>query len=290
MSSEPDVTAADGEFAVILERASAKPDAEMGRLLAYHFELHPTDAIARVRYGGGLVVENVTESRADDLVERLRGIGVQARKISNSLYGLVPRGVRAFGLEMLDEAVIIRLIGGRRIEVPRQNVFALQVHGLRPEAARPPTKAEQKQTRGTQDMARGSEAGNLGPRGQKLHDGLVQAGLERLELHLALYAEAPGPIRVQKDGFDFTCLGPDRAEHSLDNFILLLERVLEYLPRVWNREPAAKFLETLDPRPLVLFKREEAENIERWLYEHFRLEALAQAEASAAAGRKEDPT
>ena len=51
-------------FALILQRGSPRPLPEIARILAYHLSLHLTDALTRVRYGGGLLAESVPESLA----------------------------------------------------------------------------------------------------------------------------------------------------------------------------------------------------------------------------------
>ena len=53
--------------ALILERESPKPDAEVGRILALHLPITATDAIARVRYGGGLIVKGIPEAAAAEI-------------------------------------------------------------------------------------------------------------------------------------------------------------------------------------------------------------------------------
>ena len=78
-----------GPFVMILERDSPKPDAEIGRLLAAHLSLHPTDAIVSVRYGGGLIAADLTEELADELRERLLALGVGARKVPVDEWALV---------------------------------------------------------------------------------------------------------------------------------------------------------------------------------------------------------
>jgi len=314
MTSEP----GPRSFTVILERGSPCPAAEVGRLVAYHLELHPTDAIVRVRYGAGLVVDGVTEAVADELIARLAEIGVRARKVDGDLWALVPRGVRAFGLEFGERSLVVRLVGGRRIEVPRDSVFALHGYGLpgtppdeddeepfgrkkrkakRQAAAGgslslgslgaahptepPPTAAADEEAAQGEPEILGAGTGELSLRGQKLHKRLVELGAQLTEFHLALYADPLGPIRVRKNDFDFTCLGVDRQEHSLDNFLTLIERSLDYLPAAWNREPCEALLKDLNPRSVILFKPEEVQNLERWLYQWSRIEAESAADAAA---------
>ncbi len=287
-------------FAVILERDSPRPFADIGRLLAYHLEMHPTDAVTRVRYGGGLIAESVTGEIADRLVGKLRDLGVKARRISTDLWALVPRGARVSRLELSDATLTARLVGGRKVDIPRRELFALQVHGLMPLDRGKPVveirpKKEKKPTMGLEPLLRSAgfaagsdpglrESGSLGPRGRRLHDALAEHGLLTLELHLTLYADPFGPLRIQKNEYDFTSLEVDREEHSLDNFLVLLDRVLAYLPGAWNRETAARFAESLDPRAIHYFKAEEAQNLERWLYEWSRIEAEEHSTLSASTG------
>ncbi|MBI4602930.1 MAG: hypothetical protein HY721_13315 [Planctomycetes bacterium] len=250
---------------MILERDSPKPDAEIGRLLAYHLALHPTDAILRVRYGGGLVADGVPEDVADDLARRLREIGVRARKIDAALWAVVPRGCRAFGLAFGEEALEVRLVTGRRLLVPRRDIFALHLHAMAgPSGAKGGDKAARPSI---------ADAEVLSARGRKLLENLVEAGLEQVELHLSLLCAEPfGAVRVRRSDFDFSCLGVNVLEHSLDNFLILLDEVLLYLPEAWNRRAAEAFLETLDPKRILHFKEEEATNLERWLFQWIRIE------------------
>lgn len=292
-------------FAVILERDSPRPFMEIGRLLAFHLDLHPTDAVTRVRYGGGLVVEGVTKEIADRLVSKLSELGVRARTISSDLWALVPRGARVSRLELGDTTLTGSLVGGRRIELPRRDIFALQVHGLlpldrgkdvveiRPKKVKKPALALTPLLGGADLVSGGDpdlrEPGSLGPRGRRLYEKLAEHGLLELELHLSLYADPYGPLRIQKNDYDFTSLGVSREEHSLDNFLVLLDHVLAYLPSAWNREPAARFAESLDPRPIHYFKAEEAQNLERWLYEWSRIEAEEQASRCDSARGESEP-
>jgi hypothetical protein len=97
--------------------------------------------------------------------------------------------------------------------------------------------------------------------------------MEAMELHLTILARDPhGPVRVRKNDFDFSCLGEQRQKHSIDNFLLLLEEVLAYLPRAWNRKAAEQFLSDLDPKKILYFKEEEAASLERWLYQWARMD------------------
>ena len=78
-------------------------------------------------------------------------------------------------------------------------------------------------------------------------------------------------VCIAKDDCDFSCLGEQKQSHSLDNFLLLLDEVLAYLPTAWNREPALQFLRTLNPQTISRSKEEEARNFDRWMLQWVRL-------------------
>jgi len=264
-------------YALILERGSPKPDAEIGRLLAFHLSLHPTDAIVRVRYGGGLLVDGIGAETADDVIHRLSGIGVRARKVDAGAWAIVPRGYRAFGLAFGDDGLEVRLVTGRKLTIPRAALHAVHLYVLAPPSGE---KAEGQPPRPEillQDA--------LSQRGRQLLEKMDERGLRGAELHLTILGAEPfGPVRIRRSDFDFTCLGASLEQHSLDNFLLILDEVLRFLPGAWNREPAVAFLEDLDPQRLVYFKLEEALALERWLCYWIRAEEEASAERRAASG------
>ena len=193
----------------------------------------------------------------------------------------------------------VQLVGGRRLEIPRRDVFALHFYGLLPPRAdepEPKKKRKRVPAAGTPGGLRSAafldimgaetisepgteqssawEMGQLSRRGQNLHDNLVAREAVPMEFHLALLCCEPhGPVRIRKNDFDFSSLGEQRQSHSLDNFLILLEEVLAHLPEAWTREPAVRFLTDLDPGPILYFKAEEAQNLERWLYQWARIQA-----------------
>ena len=70
---------------------------------------------------------------------------------------------------------------------------------------------------------------------------------------------------------DFTVLGDDKQPHSLDNFLLVADHVLSRFPDVLHANETARFLETLDPAPIVRAKPEEAQRQDQWTQAWIRL-------------------
>jgi hypothetical protein len=288
----------DDLFALILERASPRPVAEIGRLLACHLPVHATDATARVRYGGGLIAKDLPDDIAAELALRLGEIGVRTRKIASSRWAAAPRGSRVAALELGEDALTASLRGRvSLLTVPRRDVLGLRVHGVA--AERPPGEDARNGGRrkraqaepGTSTLveeavASGAEGSLLSPRGSEVLRRLRENGIASMEMHITLYCAEPGPaagevergwlwspLRIAKGDFDYSSLGEQKQAHSLDNFLILLEELLAWLPDAWNRETAERFLSSLDPLDILHFKEEEAENFDRWMLEWVRIES-----------------
>ena len=82
------------EDALILEPDSSLPVAQIGRILAPLYDLHPTDVTSRVRYGGGILVESAPPATIRDVKERLAEIGVDTRIIPAGALADPTRGRR----------------------------------------------------------------------------------------------------------------------------------------------------------------------------------------------------
>ncbi|HVR72851.1 MAG TPA: hypothetical protein VMT52_00895 [Planctomycetota bacterium] len=253
---------------LILEPGSPRPEGEIGRIVALHSGVNPSDATMRVRYGGGLLADHLRPGDAEAIARELSEIGVRTRTIEASRWALEPRGFRAFGLELPGAALVVRLVSGRMIVVPKETVFGLHLYAL--SAPRGDGPGEEV----VLAMSRPEERGVLSPRGRDYLCKAAESGLLPFEMYLTIHSDEPfGPIRVRKRDFDFTSLGEKRLEHSADNFLILLEEVLAAFPLAMNREPAERFLTDLDPRAFYYFKEEEAENKDRWILQWRQIKA-----------------
>jgi hypothetical protein len=188
---------------------------------------------------------------------------------------------------------VANLQSGGRIEVRKDRVRAIDLHGLAPESrieeARDGSGLEPNSRRGSASRwaAEGILApdadgldgsvpralGNVSPRARGLLERLAEEEWSGVELTLTLFcAEPTGPLHVRKDRFDYSCLGELKMRHSLDNFLILAEEVLAAFPGLWNREPVEEFLRSLDPARIVRFKKEEVQNLHRWILQWIRID------------------
>lgn len=272
------------EEALILERGCTAPVAHIGRALALHDKLHPADALTRARYCGGIVLESAHPAKVRVVKEHLDALRVATRIVPAERLRELPRGVRAIQLEFREDALVAGMVGGRRVVVPRNELFGLHCYALLPEGAQGLEAAADEERRSQVEnqrliersgLLRATErtSGGISPRASRLMENLVEQHLTALKFHLTVYSSgAVGSIRIRKDDFDFSSRGLQKRKHSLDNFLLLLDDALAYLPEAWNREPAVEFLHDLEPEGIVRFKPEEVGNFDRWMLALARLE------------------
>jgi len=285
-------------YALILEQGSPCPVAEIGRLLAAQLPIHPTDAIAQVRYGGGLIAEDIPGETADRLSGLLEGLGVRVRKVGADEWGVTSPGHSIFALEILEDVLLARLLRGEDLVIPREDVFGLDLYGLLGPEREKDTEEEGSRRKRTGRAAGsrrpGKGSGALEPdllalqissesllagepalslRGRRVLEKIAEVREARVELHLTLCCPDPvGPLRLRKDKLDFSCLGEEKLPHSIDNFLLLLEKVLAAFPGAWGREKLEHFLTDLDPLKILYYKKEEVTRRERWMLQWIRIE------------------
>jgi hypothetical protein len=292
--SEPRV----GGAALVLEPQSPRPSADIGRVLAYHLGLHPTDAIARARYGGGVLFSGIAEEVAESLAAQLARVGVQARRVDAALLADLPRGHRARSLEFSQGAIRAQVVPGSERLVPRESLFGVHLYALsegRGGPSDPPPgtgfTGRLRALPGLRALARRSWAAGpeeeralaearwfrrqhhdlgeeleLTGRGQKLREALLTAGDPPPRLFLTLLTGSDiGPLRLRQEEIDYSPLGEGKTAHSLDNFLRLIEELRTFQPEAWMVDRLAGFLERLDPAEILYFKPEEAQNLERWM-------------------------
>ena len=297
------------EVALILQRESPRPLPAIAEVLMRHLDLHHTDVMAKLRYGGGLLTDRIPLQVGETIAAELQDVGVLARCIDSVLWHSVSHGVRAYQLSFIDDEVSVGLVGGRLLLFPKRDVVGMHLYGLVP----PPPEAEEprymrrwkkyrdrekprddKKLRMALDCVSsvGPDGVDLTARACRLLENLKDIGAEGMEFFLTLFCYREGeavPVRVRKNDFDFSCLGERKEKHSLDNFLVLLDTLVDELPMAWNRDRMQAFVEELDPKPILYFKEEEAENYDRWMVQWVELERQPGAGADRGRENADDP-
>jgi hypothetical protein len=272
-NSETTATMSDPERALILEPGSPRPELEIAGILAQELGWHPADAAARLRYGGGILASGQETRVLESIGERLRALGVRARLVPARILGSPLRGYRAAAVSFEGQALGIRLLGGRELMVLEKDLRGIQIHGLRAETAGAESGRVEAPPAAAPLGAFPDSA--ISARASKLLDWIRESGEAPPQLVLTLYARDPiGPLRFERDRTDYSILGPEKMRHSLDNFLLFAERLLERYPALLNHERVRGFLDRLDLGELLYFKKEEAQNFDRWMQAWIRLEEL----------------
>ncbi len=261
-------------YALILERDSPKPANEIGRIVARHLDMPSPDAVAQVRYGGGLLAEALSESQAQALAAALREIDVTARPVLAEEWLTLPRGYKISSLHLGEDDVEACLATGRKFVIPKRDIFGLHLYGLLPDSAEARPASGRAVASPSIERSGLSTLSSLTARGRRLLGNLEENEVTTMELHLTLYAPPPvGPLRIRRLEFNFASLGEAKLDHSLDNFILLLEKLVAAFPNAWNVERARRFLDDMDPMRILYFKAEEAQNFDRWMLQWVAIEA-----------------
>ena len=98
----------------------------------------------------------------------------------------------------------------------------------------------------------------------RLLDRLQDPRFNGISFHLTLYGTNPlMALKINKDEFDYSCLEADKTGNSLENFLLLLERLLDWLPATGSAEKAGAFLDAPDPEIILLSGENEAAAFDR---------------------------
>ncbi len=282
-SSPPDDEGDDVLYALILERNSPRPVNEIGRIVARLLDLPSPDAVAQVRYGGGLVAEALSESEAYALADSLREIDVKARPVLAEEWLTLPRGYKISTLLFGDDAVEACLSTGRSFVIPTPDIFGLHLYGLCPDEVESRPSGERAERSTALELSGLSSLSNLTTKGRRLLANLEENEITGMELHLTLYAPpSVGPLRIRRVDFNFSCLGDAKLDHSLDNFIALLEKLVESFPNAWNVAAVRQFLDDMDPTRILYFKKEEAGNFDRWMLQWVAIETRERERPQAA--------
>lgn len=296
-------TPPDLPFAVVLRRESPAPVATIGKVLANRAGIPTTDAISRVRYGAGIVVEGVSEETADRIVEDLSGVQVEAVKVDPSRWLKPPPGYPVVALEFLESEILARLPSEAELVIAKRDIFGIDVYGLetpRPEEPEARGAGSRRAAGRKDDDTRATPAGSVGviretllanlpgrisdlsPRGKALVEKLEEEGHTEVEWRMTLYCAAPtGPLHIRKDRFDYSCLGEQKRKHSIDNFLALIEEIHIELPELWNRDGAESLVRELDLSGVIRFKKEEVQNLHRFMHYWISEEAAGPGEETA---------
>jgi hypothetical protein len=292
----------------------------MVRVLAAREGIHRADATLRVRYGGGLIAEDLPEEEADRLAADLAPLGVRCRKVPEDSWGIVPRGYHVKALEFVEGTILAKVLDEDELVIPEEEAFGIDVYLFAPEVEG--TERDDEGGRSTRWVrSRWVWEGRRAPKGptdrwgsggrytragrvleselvppgegpilsegaQAFLERLAEAGLEDAELRATVYCHEPtGPLHVRKDRFDYSCLGDRKKAHSVDNFLNLVAVLAGRLPEALNRDAVERFLRTLDPQEILRSKREQTENFHRWVYQWARI-GFAQRERERGDGEK----
>ena len=270
--------------AVVLTPDTPRPLAEIGRILALQTGLHPFDANTRVRYSGGILFEETTLEIARDLAACLESEGVQTRIVPAETLRNLKRVERARELLCRDGVLHARQASGATVPLAAVDLYAVHLYAVSAApVAKPWTgsdwsllhpsrrsakKEPDPRTEALELVDQEREAcADVHPVAQRLREEARASGAATPVLKLTLFRSGcRSPIAASHDDLCFSKCAEAARPAVLDRFLDLLDDLRPLCAGAWRGETIARFLETGDLGPLLYFKREEAQNCDRWIH------------------------
>ncbi len=274
---------------LVLAPGSAGAPEALSAALQEQLGMHRSDAMARARYGGGILASGESRPGLEQLAGALERLGVSSSIAETAELENLPRPKRITSLEFSAGKLTAASPGGKNTGIEKAGLAGIKAYALLPEA--PPAKEEEEPGRGSlsasplSEPAAGGRMTRPGNKLARLLDKLQDPRFNGISFHLTLYGTNPlMALKINKDEFDYSCLEENKTGNSLENFLLLLERLLDWLPATGSAEEAGAFLDTPDPEIILLSGEKEAAAFDR-----SRLWNMKTDKDKQAPGRTENP-
>jgi len=235
----------------------------VARLLAAVTGQTVPDALQGVRYGRGIVARNLAAKPARELTRALASVGLGAFTVPVSEFTPAPRARRVSSVIIDGEGLGLTMRG--REGLPPRRLDWEDVWGIHPAAVILESGSEERDA-----LARkGESLAGLEPRAKTLLTELRRhRERERAPIRLSIEIVCNGPrlFRLSSDSAGIYANLAQRADHSLENFLRLLDELLAQAPSAVLVPPGAlRLVDRGDPDQVVFAKREALDSFNAWL-------------------------
>ncbi|MEE3229422.1 MAG: ubiquinone/menaquinone biosynthesis methyltransferase [Planctomycetota bacterium] len=284
--SLPNAGAPAEKCSLVLAPDSTADQDGLSAALQEQLGMHRSDAMARARYGGGILASGEARPRLEQLAAALEKLGASSSIAETAELENLPRPKRITGLQFSTGKLTAASLGGKNTDIEKADLAGIKVYALLPETS--PAKEEEEAGGGglpASLLSGATDDGRITNAGDKLArllDRLQDPKFNGISFHLTLYGtNPPMALKINKDEFDYSCLEADKTGNSLGNFLLLLERLLDWTPATGNAEEARTFLDAPDPEIILLSGENEAAGFDRSRLWNMKTDNDKQASAKA---------
>ena len=236
--------------------------------------LHRSEAIPRARYGGGILANRESHRRLEKLATTIEELGSSSSIVESMELENLPRPRRTSGLDFSEEELTVQAPGGKGVSIQRSSLGAIRALALLPENPPPEEEDTDSSPLGSsilEDPRENLQQEEYQRRLQLLVERLNDPELRGISFQLRVYSKAPPAVlKIDKDEFDYSCLGKIKSDNSLENYLRLLEKLLGWLPGAEHREQVEDFLDDPDPRAILLSGGNEAACTDRSILWHLQ--------------------
>ena len=222
-------------YAVLLAEPERRDPGAVAKALAAHRGIPFQDAARLAKGTWGIAGEELSEEEARKLVERLGEAGLKGLALPANLLVELPAPRPAAKAELEGEGLRAFLGPGEAALVPWSRLALIAAAGLQQTSVKTvavkegPTAAQQMANLGIM-MATGLPI-KVGGK-----ENVVQKKLETSELVFFLdlyFGEPASRVRIDAQGFDYSCLKERMTHHVLGNFKTLALEISSRAPAAW---------------------------------------------------------
>lgn len=276
-------------YSLLLPPGTAVETEKIAAALQEDLGLHRSEAMPRALYGGGILANRESHRKLEKLAARIEALGAKSSIVPSMDLEDLPRPRRTTGLDFTARELVVRSPGGNGLSLRRSALGGIRAIALLPESLPP---EEEDADAGPlwssilEDPRERQQQEEHHHKLQLLVDHLQDPELKGISFQLRIYSKSPPAIlKIDKDEFDYSCLGENKSDNSLENYIRLLEKLLDWLPEPENHGQVEDFLADPDPRAILLSGENEAACSDRAFLWH-----LQNAAGGKSTGKREDPS
>ena len=209
-------------YSLLLPPGTSLEAEKLAAALEDDLGLHHSEAMPRALYGGGILATRESYGKLEKLAATIESLGATSSIVESIELENMPRPRRTAGLDFTDGELIAQAPGGKGVSIQRSALGGVRVITLLPEnlPSREEDDSGSSPLRSSilEDPRESPQQEEYQRRLQLLLERLDDPELGGISFQLRIYSKAPPLVlKIDKDEFDYSCLGENKSDNSLEN-------------------------------------------------------------------------